>query len=223
MKIENISVEGFEPAIRGMRNPYNSWDKSDSVFCSYDGCDCCKYHRACNTSAHQWNPGLNFCIGENDLKLMRDLARAGSEHRKYLRMIVVYIDAITAPRYWWHEFETYKIGTVTNSCSTMHKLTSKPITLDDFETDGGDSYFLESAVINCEEVRQRYLETKSEEVWRYLIHLLPQSYLQKRTVMMNYETCYNIYTQRKGHKLKEWEILREAIENLPYFKEIFDD
>lgn len=222
MKIENVSVAGFQPAIRGMRNPYNSWDKSDSVYCSDDGCDYCKYNKVCTTSAHWKYPGLNFCIGENDLKLMRDLAKAGPEHRKYARMIIVYMD-ITAARYWWHEFDTYKVGVVENSCSTMHTLTKRPIGILDFEESDDNEGWLEDAIVNCEKTRQRYLETKSEEVWRYLIHLLPQSYLQKRTVVMNYETCYNIYCQRKGHKLKEWEILREAIEKLPYFKEIFDE
>lgn len=202
MKIENINVEGFEPAIRGMRNPLNSWDKSDSVFCDIKEC--------------------GYSIGGADLKLMRKLAKAGSEHRKFLRMIIVYMDGIIAPRYWWHEFDTYKIGTVTNSCSTMHTLTSRPITLADFETDEENEY-LRSAVANCEHLRQRYLETNDKKYWRQLIQLLPQSYLQKRTVMLNYETCHNIYTQRKGHKLKEWEVLCKAIENLPYFKEIFND
>lgn len=222
MKIENVSVAGFEPAIRGMRNPLNSWDKSDSVYCSDDGCDYCKYHKICTTSSAQWNPGLNFRVGDNDLKLMRKLAKSGPEHRKYLRMIIVYMD-ITAPRYWWPEFDTYKVGTVANSCSTMHTLTSKPITLDDFEIDGMLSDYIRGVVSECEYLRNMYIDMKANKYWRMLIQLLPQSYLQRRTVMLNYETCYNIYCQRKGHKLKEWEMLREAIEKLPYFKEIFDE
>lgn len=199
MKIENVSVAGFEPAIRGMRNPYDSWDKSDSVFCDIKEC--------------------GYSIGGADLKLMQDLARAGSEHRKYLRMIIVWMD-ITAPRYWWHEFDTYKIGTVANSCSTMHTLTSKPITLDDFEVDD-EGYSIIYTIEKCEVIRQKYLETKDKKYWRQLIQLLPQSYLQKRTVMMNYETCHNIYQQRGGHKLKEWEQMRKTIKELPYFLEIF--
>lgn len=196
MKIENIEVAGFEPAIRGMRNPMNSWDRSDS-----DGTE----------------------IGENDLDLMQRLAKAGPEHRKYARMIVVYMD-ITAPRYWWPEFDTFKIGTVANSCSTMHTLTSKPIELSDFEVDNADDIwgkYIRNVVVECELLRQMYNDFNDKKYWRMLIQLLPQSYLQKRTVMMNYETCYNIYCQRKGHKLKEWEILRKEIENLPYFREIF--
>lgn len=222
MKIENVSVAGFEPAIRGMRNPYNSWDKSDSVFCSEDGCDYCKHNRVCTTSVHWKYPGLNFCIGENDLKLMQDLAKAGPEHRKYLRMIVVYMGGITAPRYWWPEFDTYSIGVTKNSCSTMHTLTKKPIELSDFEIDD-EGYSIIYTIEKCEVIRQRYLETNDKKYWRQLIQLLPQSYLQTRTVMLNYEVCHNIYQQRQGHKLKEWEVLCKAIESLPYFKEIFDE
>lgn len=200
---KNISVFGFEPAIRGMRNPMNSWDKSDSQY--IHGC---------------------FHVEKNDLKLMKKLAESGTDHRKYLRMITVYCD-ITAPLYWWKEFDTYKVGTVANSCSTMHKIQAKEFTLDDFshehilhETFTGlvNPVTLLNAIVDAlNQNRELYLQTKDKKYWWQLIQLLPSSYNQKRTVMLNYEVLANIYKSRKNHKLDEWRTFCKWIENsLPY-------
>ena len=210
IKFENTEVMNFEGAIRGMRNPLNSWDKSDSEF-SLD-----------------WNTKpdteIMFVIGDNDLDLMKRLIRAGSDHRKFMRQIFVSVD-ITAPLYWWKEFDTYKVGTVSNSCSTMHKLASKPIELSDFSIDNFDmvdeAIDLEDMFINvvsdCEYLRKKYIETKNKKYWRGLIQLLPSSYNQRRTVTLNYETLYNIYGSRRNHKLDEWSIgFMEWIKSLPY-------
>lgn len=211
IKIENVEVVGWEHAIRGMRNPMNSWDKSDS----------------------EWVGDVNYNlvieIGTNDLELMKRLVNAGTDHRKFMRMIVVYAD-ITAPLYWWKECDTYKVGTVANSCSTMHKITSKPIQLSDFSVDDfniDDDYSeiaLSDMFINvaadCEELRKKYLETKDKRYWKGLIQLLPQSYNQKRTVMLNYEVLKNMYHSRKNHKLDEWRTFCDFIETLPYAKEL---
>ena len=218
IQIKNVDVYGWEAAIRGMRNPMNSWDKSDSER---------KYE-----SWHDMSGGY-FAIGENDLKLMKSLANAGSDHRKYLRMINVTMD-INAPLYWWKEFDTYKVGTVANSCSTMHKIHSKEFTLDDFshehltlyDVDGeicrnwlGD---LEDLIDDLNFARELFLKTKDKKYWWQMIQLLPSSYNQLRTVQLNYEVLYNIYNARKNHKLDEWHILCDSILQLPYFKEIFD-
>lgn len=244
LKIENIEVVGWEAAIRGMRNPLNSWEKSDSQFvrdpdygcfgacpCTeLVDCDCCH-------------------VGPNDLKLMNTLRNAGTDHRKFMRMITVYLD-ITAPFYWWKEFDTYKVGTVANSCSTMHKIAAKEFTLDDFSHEHLIDYYLYS----CDEVdgpvingaphigcgglqllnltinvlnyyRKKYLAAmKTEEytglpakdIWWQMIQLLPSSYNQKRTVMLNYEVLANIYKSRRHHKLDEWHTLCDRIESLPY-------
>lgn len=200
---KNISVFGFEPAIRGMRNPMNSWDKSDS-----------QYIRGC------------FHVGKNDLKLMKKLAESGTDHRKYLRMVTVYCD-ITAPLYWWKEFDTYKVGTVANSCSTMHKIQAKEFTLDDFshehilhETFTGlvNPVTLLNAIVDAlNQNRELYLQTKDKKYWWQMIQLLPSSYNQNRTVMLNYEVLANIYKSRKNHKLDEWRTFCKWIENsLPY-------
>ena len=210
MKFENTEVWGFEHAIRGMRNPLESWDKSDSIF--EDSLQC-----------------FNV-IGENDLDLMQRLIKAGSEHRKFMRQIFVSVD-ITAPLYWWKEFDTYKIGTVANSTSTMHKLASTPITLDCFELDNSEkveidclSQYIENnadlwdyIVIVCEYLRQKYNETKDKRYWKELIRLLPESWLQTRTVTINYENILSMIHQRKGHKLTEWsKDFIEWAESLPY-------
>lgn len=200
---KNISVFGFEPAIRGMRNPMNSWDKSDSQY--IHGC---------------------FHVEKNDLKLMKKLAESGTDHRKYLRMVTVYCD-ITAPLYWWKEFDTYKVGTVANSCSTMHKIQAKEFTLDDFshehilhETFTGlvNPVTLLNAIVDAlNQNRELYLQTKDKKYWWQMIQLLPSSYNQKRTVMLNYEVLANIYKSRKNHKLDEWRTFCKWIENsLPY-------
>ena len=204
MKFENTEVWGFEHALRGMRNPKNSWNKSDSHY-EYDN------QKDCVTK------DANFVIGENDMKLAQTLIKAGSEHRKFMRQIFVSVD-ITAPLYWWKEFDTYKVGTVANSTSTMHKITSQPITLDCFEIDDYEKdlfmYYEHSdvkdmvanIVRNCETLRQRYLETKDKRYWKELIRWLPESWLQKRTVTMTYENLLAMCSkgQRRFHKLNEW-------------------
>ena len=206
IKIENVEVVGWEHAIRGMRNPKNSWDKSDSEFIPWDISD--------------------FNIGNNDLKLMTALRDAGTDHRKYMRMITVYLD-ITAPLYWWKEFDTYKVGTVANSCSTMHKIHAKEFTMDDFSNDHLVLWDVDNNVhipMGCLQdtinvlnaCREKYLETKDKMYWWQMIQLLPSSYNQKRTVMLNYEVLANMYKSRKAHKLDEWINFCEWIEQLPY-------
>ena len=228
LKIENTEVMGWEAAIRGMRNPMNSWEKSDSFFCGSP--ECCIIDECCNATC----PGCNygFYIGPNDLDLMKRLRNAGTDHRKFMRMITVYLD-VTAPLYWWKEFDTYKVGTVANSCSTMHKIADKEFTLEDFSCEhldihrehtmyapteyrfsSADLLKLEIDVLN--QCRQKYLETKAKSYWWQMIQLLPSSYNQKRTVMLNYEVLANIYKSRKNHKLDEWHTLCDWIEQLPY-------
>lgn len=202
IKIENIDVYGFEAAVRGMRNPMNSWDKSDSEFIPWD------------SSA--------LSIGEADLKLMRNLCKAGSDHRKFMRMINVTMDII-APLYWWKEFDTYKVGTVANSCSTMHKIHEKEFTLEDFSHEhlcGMAIGTLSNVIDNLNLERRDYLITKDKDCWWQMIQLLPSSYNQRRTVQINYETLLNMYVARKNHKLDEWVELCSEIEKLPYFVEI---
>lgn len=224
IKIENVEICGWEHAIRGMRNPYsiegaenNSWDKSDSYF--QFGQVLCK-----DCAYTDKNPCGQNClyVGPNDQDLMQRLRHSGTDHRKFMRMITVYVD-ITAPLYWWKEFDTYKVGTVANSCSTMHKIAAKEFTLEDFsceyltgETDGlwvnaDGRDFMCSAYdfmqITCDVLnhyRQKYLETKGKKYWWQMIQLLPSSYNQKRTVMLNYEVLANIYKSRKDHRLDEW-------------------
>ena len=193
IKIEKTEVLGLEPAIRGMRNPLNSWDKQDSFF-----------------------DGEEFIIGRNDFSLMEKLAKSGSSHSKYRRMIVVYAD-ITAPLYWWKEYDTYKVGTVANSCSTMHKIHAKEFTLDDFSHE----YFEDEAIIrfmvlSLNFYRYKFNETKEKRYWYQMIQLLPTSYNQKRTVMLNYEVLANMYKDRKNHKLDEWVEFCEWIKGLPH-------
>lgn len=211
IKIENTEIVGWEAAIRGMRNPLNSWEKSDSKW----------YSIGIPTS----NPAAindkylsqKYCIGDNDLDLMKRLRNAGTDHRKFMRMITVYVD-ITAPLYWWKEFDTYKVGTVANSCSTMHKIHAKEFTLDDFSHE--HLYLplqdLRPTIDLLNTYRERYLETKDKSDWWQLIQLLPSSYNQRRTVMLNYEVLANIYKSRRNHKLDEWHVFCEWIENLPY-------
>ena len=230
IKFEKTEVVGWEPAIRGMRNPMNSWDKSDSGYCETHGpdhCLTCPYHYNCDAS--EGSIQTNYIIGPNDLDLMKRLRNAGTDHRKFMRMIIVYVD-ITAPLYWWKEFDTYKVGTVANSCSTMHKIHVKEFTIDDFsdnhldgETiplfedgnliydDGSRGTYNCSAYdflcIICDvlnKYRDLYLKTKDKKYWWQMIQLLPSSYNQKRTVMLNYEVLANIYKSRKNHKLDEW-------------------
>ena len=226
IKIENTEIVGWEAAIRGMRNPLNSWEKSDSKW----------YSIGIPTS----NPAAindkylsqKYCIGDNDLDLMKRLRNAGTDHRKFMRMITVYVD-ITAPLYWWKEFDTYKVGTVANSCSTMHKIHAKEFTLEDFscehlfdtpESEFNDSMDVLKEVIDILNLyRDRFVKNPHrKEYWWQLIQLLPSSYNQRRTVMLNYEVLANIYKSRRNHKLDEWHVFCEWIENLPYAELITD-
>ena len=196
LKVERIYVMNFENAIRGARNPLNSWAKMDSYY----------------------NERGEFILGENDLSLATRLARAGSDHRKYLRQVMVSMD-ITAPLYWWKEFDTYKVGTVANSTSTMHKIQANEFSREDFSMEKltGESVEVMDSVIAClERERQKFLETKDKANWINMIQLLPSSYNQMRTVTMNYEVLINIYYARRNHKLEEWHTLCDAIKALPY-------
>lgn len=204
IKIDRTDTYGWEAAIRGMRNPMNSWDKSDSHFCA---------------KIEGSNLIYAYSIGENDLSLMKKLTAAGNDHGKFLRMITVTMD-ITAPLYWWKEFDTYKVGTVANSCSTMHKLTAKAFTIDDFSFEDCDQWTKDvvcGCIINALNMnRNKFLETNDKEIWRQMIQLLPSSYNQKRTVQLNYAVLKNIYHARKNHKLSEWHTFCGWIEQLPY-------
>lgn len=237
IKIENVEVTGWEVAIRGMRNPMNSWDKSDSGICKGGddgiGCENCAAYDCEHTYDHSWQ------LGRVDHELMMRLAAGGPVHAKYRRMIIVYLD-IMAPLYWWKEFDTYKVGTVVNSCSTMHKIGAKEFTQSDFSTDqlcnnaldisgiidvfgDGDSKelmapirIIEMTIEMLNAMRKKYLETKDKKYWWQMIQLLPSSYNQKRTVMLNYEVLAGIYPMRKKHKLDEWREFCQWIEKLPY-------
>ena len=245
IKIENVSTVGWEPAIRGARNPMNSWEKSDSVF------DIFQRDHYEDGNIYVENFGRNilgklaefpndverrnetFYIGPNDLKLLTNLAEAGSDEAKFRRMIVVYLD-VTAPMYWWKEADTYKVGTVRNSCSTMHKIHAKEFTLDDFSTEHLETlarfdedgemhkpYMVLKVVIDClNACRNSYLQTKDKTDWWQMIQLLPSSYNQRATLMLNYEVLANMYHARKNHKLDEWRSFCKWIETLPYAKEL---
>lgn len=229
LKIKNVELHGWEPGIRGMRNPKNSWKKSDSEFVTTDG----DHHDICGNcgpwyGSYGWEEAV---IGENDLNLMTTLRDAGTDHRKFMRMIVVYMD-VTAPLYWWKEYDTYKVGTVTNSCSTMHKIAEKEFTFDDFSHEKLiNSVRMEiqeqhirispiqalATTIEClNSYRDLYLQTKDKKYWWQMIQLLPSSYNQRRTVMLNYEVLANIYKSRRNHKLDEWHTFCDLIESLPY-------
>lgn len=217
IKIENIDIYGWEAAVRGMRNPKNSWDMSDSGWEFVE-----------DQSIINPNDEVKFVLGKNDLKLMHTLAKAGSDHGKFLRMITVTMD-ITAPLYWWKEFDTYKVGTVANSCSTMHKIHAKEFTLDDFSHEHlysrlGESYealdCLVDVIACLNKYRQLYLDTKDKTWWWQMIQLLPTSYNQRRTVQMSYAVALNMYHGRNNHKLDEWRILCDEIKDFPYFEKI---
>ena len=243
LKIENAEIMGWEHAIRGMRNPKNSWVKSDSGVCATHGpahCADCVY-----TDCHADDVEIStkYILGSNDLNLMTTLRNAGTDHRKFMRMITVYLD-ITAPLYWWKEFDTYKVGTVANSCSTMHKIADKEFTLADFSCEHLDREpyhrnWIESVIVDeditsphkvwmtpfdvlrctiemLNAYRENYLETKDKQDWWQMIQLLPSSYNQRRTVMLNYEVLANIYKSRRNHKLDEWHTFCDWIESLPY-------
>ena len=251
IKLENHEVVGWEHAIRGMRNPMNSWKKIDSVFVPamprvdiygetvemveahykdvYESVDKSDSYISIEKNSLEprefWYEHID--IGPNDAKLMRSLAKAGSDHRKFMRMITVYVDII-APLYWWKEFDTYKVGTVANSCSTMHKIHAKEFELDDFSHEHLDMVFyddkswwdwestLESIIDSLNYAREKFLETKDKRYWWQMIQLLPSSYNQKRTVMLNYEVLTNMYHARKNHKLDEWHDFCDWVRGLPY-------
>lgn len=229
IKLENTEVIGWEAAIRGMRNPMNSWEKSDSElgceevtgshrFCRE--CDDTIYiHDACSCGRGN-TPG--FVLGLNDYDLMTRLRNAGTDHRKFMRMITVYVD-ITAPLYWWKEFDTYKVGTVANSCSTMHKIHAKRFEREDFSIEHLDNcdeqhwmVCMDNIISAMNVARDKYLETKDKKYWWQIIQLLPTSYNQKRTVMLNYEVLANMYKSRKNHKLDCWHTFCDWVESLPH-------
>ena len=222
IRVENIEVWGFEHAIRGLRNPMNSWSKSDSHRCEWqlsEECDICGKLDADNTGICESDREF-YCIGKNDLDLMKRLFKAGTEHRKYLRQIFVSMD-ITAPLYWWKEFDTYKVGTVANSCSTMHKIAAKEFTVDDFSHEHLFSLgTLRMVIDDLNDNRAMYLSTKNKDYWWQMIQLLPSSYNQRRTVTMNYENVFTIIKQRSGHKLDEWNEFIEILKTLPYVEMI---
>lgn len=200
IKIEKTEVFNFEGAIRGMRNPLESWAKSDSTI--KDG---------------------QFIVGEKDLDLMMRLRNAGQDHGKYLRQIFVNTD-ITAPLYWWKEFDTYKIGTTANSTSTMHKLATTPISRDNFSFDETKdiaiNHMIDNLIANCEKIRQKFITTQNPEYWRTLVQILPNAWNQKRTVSLNYAVLNNMYHARKNHKLSEWHSFCSWVETLPFAKEL---
>lgn len=221
IKIDNTEVMGWEHAIRGMRNPLESWGRIDSY---QPHCLCCPRDDATEPNEEHDITVLPYVLGKNDHDLMMRLAKAWPEHAKYRRMIVVYAD-VTAPLYWWKEYDTYKVGTVANSCSTMHKIHSKQFELADFSHEHltiASSIALQEVIYNLNYWRAQhdlaYTEKRRKECWWQLIQLLPSSYNQKRTIMLNYEVLANIYRQRKGHKLDEWQEFCKWIEQLPYSK-----
>ena len=227
LKIENVEVMGWKHAIRGMRNPMNSWKKSDSHY------ECHEYDKLSDDNRKVYLVD-EYIPGPKDLDLMTRLCNAGTDHRKFMRMITVYLD-ITAPLYWWKEFDTYKVGTVANSCSTMHKIAEKPFNINDISCDElmkGNLKYEDGTIIAPElkahykhmtlildslnNLRDLYLKTKDKRYWRCMIEMLPSSYNQRRTVMLNYEVLANIYKSRRNHKLDEWHIFCDWIETLPY-------
>lgn len=227
LKLEKTEVVGWEAAIRGMRNPMNSWDQSDSAIVNDGGLE--------NSDIIVEKKGNEyFVVGEKDQKLATGLRNAGTDHRKFMRMIEVYVD-ITAPLYWWKEFDTYKVGTVANSCSTMHKIAAKEFTLEDFSHEhlgyscctenelDNPMNTLEQVIIVLNGCRDKYIATNNEFWWWQMIQLLPSSYNQKRTIMMSYEVLANIYKSRRHHKLDEWHTFCNWIKTLPYSKLITGD
>lgn len=216
IKLENYKTYGWEEAIRGMRNPMNSWDKSDSETITAVLKNREISPGVTETYYAPCEPYIN--VGPNDLKLMKKLVKAGTDHRKFMRMITVYVD-ITAPLYWWKEFDTYKVGTVANSCSTMHKIADKEFTMDDFSCEHLCIASRDCLTYTIEQLnwcRERFLESNDKGCWWQMIQLLPSSYNQKRTVQLNYEVLANIYKSRKNHKLDEWLNLCSWIKTLPY-------
>lgn len=218
IRIENEEIVGWEHAVRGMRNPMNSWEKSDSLKCDELGCAYCQNDCIENDFINWRYLDMDYCIGEDDLDLAKRLVKAGTDHSKFMRMLVVYCD-ITAPMYWWKEFDTYKVGTVRNSCSTMHKIHSKQIEIDDFSVEhlSDESLdYLENSIDYLNEYREKFVKDKNKSDWWQIIQLLPSSYNQKSTVMLNYQVLKNMYHSRKDHKLTEWRDFCKWIEELPY-------
>ena len=219
LKLEHTDIYGWEAAIRGMRNPLNSWDRSDSGLClGADGFEDCTINIKGKCPRHEDFRHDIFCIGKNDFALMLKLAKAGSVHAKYRRMITVTVD-ITAPLYWWKEFDTYKVGTVANSCSTMHKIHDKTFTLDDFSCEcltAHSKTILLELIDLMNYYRGLFVVGQDKSDWMQMIQLLPTSYNQKRTVQLNYEVLVGIYRDRKNHKLKEWHTFCDWISSLPY-------
>ena len=217
IEIKNVETYGWEAAIRGMRNPLNSWSKSDSIFETVGVGEL--------VNDYTMSASFKVKVGENDLSLMKRLIAAGSDHRKFLRQIFISMD-IKAPLFFLKEWDTYKIGTTSNSCSTMHKICSEPITRSCFSFDGGCEEeavksMQDDVIALCEYLRTKYLETNDKKYWRSLIQVLPEGWNQLRTVTLNYEVAYRIYEARKNHKLSEWHTLCDEFLKLPYFKEMF--
>ena len=218
IKITNTEFFGLKGALRGMRNPMNSWEKADSYDCfCFENPDCSCY----DSETDSCKCGC-FAIGDNDMTLAKKLIKAGSDHRKFLRMIHIQADVL-APLYWWKEYDTYKVGTATNSCSTMHKIHSDEFTIDDFShehLDDENIWLLEYSIIKrLNTCRTHYLETKNKKDWWQMIQLLPTSYNQLRTIDLNYEVLMNIYHARKNHRLDEWHSFCDWIESLPYMRD----
>ena len=221
IKLKNTDVYGFEAAIRGMRNPWNSWEKSDSVYSDVHNCEECAHKEdfsVCYPN-HIYNC-FDIIIGENDLTLMKKLVNAGTDHSKFMRMVNVTCD-ITAPMFWWSEYDTYKVGTVRNSCSKMHTIHIKPFDIDDFTHEGCDKIpaaidTLMYVVGECEHLRKLYNDTEQKKYWRAIIELLPESFNMRATVQLNYAVLRNMYHARKNHPLSEWHDFCRWIENLPY-------
>ena len=215
LKIENTEVFGWEAAIRGMRNPLNSWAKMDSQYCGGRKLEECEKYETCD---------MIYCVGDNDLALMKKLSAAGSDHAKFLRMIMVTCD-ITAPTFWWAEYDTYKVATVRNSCSKMHKIHVKPFDINDFTHEGcweiGYAYGALLTVIEaCERLRKDFNETQDKRYWRALIELLPEGYNLRATVQFSYENGKHMHGGRRHHKLTEWHTFCDWLESLPYFSEV---
>ena len=211
LTIDKVSVYGFEESIRGMRNPMNSWNKSDSGYSNIPRIDA----MIGETELYVDSADHVYLLGYNDATLMNKLVKAGPSHRKFMRMIVVYMD-ICAPLYWWKEFDTYKVGSVSNSCSTMHKITAKKFVLEDFSTDMlTDFDCLDNIIVSLNKNRDLYLKTMDKKYWWNIIQILPTSYNQKRTVMLSYEVLHKMYNERKSHKLYEWISFCKKIRELP--------
>ena len=221
IKLKNTDVYGFEAAIRGMRNPWNSWEKSDSTLCEgADGFEDCTIHAAGGCPRHSDFRHDIFCVGKDDFALMKKLVSAGTDHSKFMRMINVTVD-ITAPMFWWSEYDTYKVGTVRNSCSKMHTIHIKPFDIGDFTHEGCDKLpaaidTLMYVVGECEHLRKLYNDTEQKKYWRAIIELLPESFNMRATVQLNYAVLQNIYHSRRNHRLDEWRDFCRWIETLPY-------